>query len=1048
MTQLPDYQLTTIFLVLILFCQLLKGQLGPGADEYRSRRTLSSKRAFLDGDYIIGGIFPVHTGRNENNTACTEFNPKGMSWVLAMIYAVEEINKNGTFFPGVKLGYDIRDGCNQVDRAIEASLDFSLGPSHPSLTSTGYILPDGLNGGRYTSSSSKPCCDAEVATHDKSKVVGVVGSASSRISMAVATVFGSMSIPQISYSSTSRLLSDKTKYRSFLRTIPSDVLQVQALADIVASFNWQYISTVASDDIYGKIGIESLKQEIKNRGICIAVSSVFSKSSKDATLQDMERIIRRLKNTDAGRKAKVIVLFCSNHEAVSFLEEAERQGLTGKTWIASESWGDEAAVLNIDHNVVLGTIGLLPESGNTDGYNQYIHNLSLNELIRKHPWIDEIMMTDYNCSLNGYDPSNNRVEREANIDSSVVLALNATGIPTTDPTPPRLPSEFVRCSHLLDYNLNPASATNKNGTFLPLGKTPYVIDAVTALALALNPVICPNGVCRKNLTINEYDFLRSVRNVKFQGLQGQMKFDENGDPSGSYRLNNIQRTRDGKSLMYVDVGGWDGRRKERLILNREKIVWSDGSNNIPVSVCSLPCRPGNRAIYGSTKCCWTCVTCERGEISNVSNSGVCMDCPLGETNNSDHTECVEMPLEFLRWDDVAAIFAMVLSFLFFLITLFVLAVFIKYRDTPVVKGSNRNLSYVLLTAIALCYVLPFLYIGIPTDLSCAVQPVYFGFVFTLCVAIMLTKTQRLLTVFYARFSALVRSRSSRFKHEHKQAAFVTGLTLIALIIGVTCSLILTPEAVRDYSFPDIVVIRCGSDWFAVQLISMSYVAFLSIVCSFLAFKARKLPENFNEAKHLSFSMFMLCLVWIVCLPAYFGSHGKSRTSIMCFAAIFAALFILGFMFFPKIRIILFQAEKNDPNYVREQTIQHTMGTDVGTNIGGDSRKVSNASTMRVNQMSAGTPRPSPKPSPRGRELAFEGSRERADSAEPRMQTKYSQGSPKLDPLDCASRPRRNSDGSAKSAVSTCSSVTNLCVVHGKEEKQNTKAVEAVVCTKL
>jgi hypothetical protein len=95
---------------------------------------------------------------------------------------------------------------------------------------------------------------------------------------------------------------------------------------------------------------------------------------------------------------------------------------------------------------------------------------------------------------------------------------------------------------------------------------------------------------------------------------------------------------------------------------------------------------------------------------------------------------------------VAAIFAMVLSFLFFLITLFVLAVFIKYRDTPVVKGSNRNLSYVLLTAIALCYVLPFLYIGIPTNLSCAVQPVYFGFVFTLCVAIMLTKTQRLLTV--------------------------------------------------------------------------------------------------------------------------------------------------------------------------------------------------------------------------------------------------------------------------------------------------------------
>jgi hypothetical protein len=218
------------------------------------------------------------------------------------------------------------------------------------------------------------------------------------------------------------------------------------------------------------------------------------------------------------------------------------------------------------------------------------------------------------------------------------------------------------------------------------------------------------------------------------------------------------------------------------------------------------------------------------------------------------------------------------------------------------------------------------------------------------------------------------------------------------------------------------------------------------VCSFLAFKARKLPENFNEAKHLSFSMFMLCLVWIVCLPAYFGSHGKSRISIMCFAAIFAALFILGFMFFPKIRIILFQAEKNDPNYVREQTIQHTMGSEVGTNLGGDLRKISTGSPMRVNQMSV-TPRPSPKASPRGRALAMEGCRARADSADPRLLTKLNQHSPKFDHLESTSRHRRYSDGSAKSGISACSSVTNLCVVHDKDG-QRTKAVEAVVCTKL
>ena len=38
------------------------------------------------------------------------------------------------------------------------------------------------------------------------------------------------------------------------RTIPTDVKQVEAMADLVKEFGWQYVSTVASDTIYGKLG--------------------------------------------------------------------------------------------------------------------------------------------------------------------------------------------------------------------------------------------------------------------------------------------------------------------------------------------------------------------------------------------------------------------------------------------------------------------------------------------------------------------------------------------------------------------------------------------------------------------------------------------------------------------------------------------------------------------------------------------------------------------------------------------------------------------------
>jgi metabotropic glutamate receptor 1 len=54
-------------------------------------------------------------------------------------------------------------------------------------------------------------------------------------------------IPQIGYSATSKDLSDKSLYRYFLRVVPSDKLQAQALADFVHHFGWTFISTVYTE---------------------------------------------------------------------------------------------------------------------------------------------------------------------------------------------------------------------------------------------------------------------------------------------------------------------------------------------------------------------------------------------------------------------------------------------------------------------------------------------------------------------------------------------------------------------------------------------------------------------------------------------------------------------------------------------------------------------------------------------------------------------------------------------------------------------------------
>jgi len=56
-----------------------------------------------------------------------------------------------------------------------------------------------------------------------------------------------------------------------------------------------------------------------------------------------------------------------------------------------------------------------------------------------------------------------------------------------------------------------------------------------------------------------------------------------------------------------------------------------------------------------------------------------------------------------------------------LITLFVCGVFIRHNDTPVVRASGRELSYVLLTGILLCYCVTFALVLRPTDVVCGIQ---------------------------------------------------------------------------------------------------------------------------------------------------------------------------------------------------------------------------------------------------------------------------------------------------------------------------------------
>ena len=58
--------------------------------------------------------------------------------------------------------------------------------------------------------------------------------------------------------------------------------------------------------------------------------------------------------------------------------------------------------------------------------------------------------------------------------------------------------------------------------------------------------------------------------------------------------------------------------------------------------------------------------------------------------------------------------------------------------------------------------------------------------------------------------------------------------------------------------------------------SLAYHVLLVLVCTLLAFKTRRLPDNYSESRYIAFCVDTTLLVWLIFVPAYFtatvGSH--------------------------------------------------------------------------------------------------------------------------------------------------------------------------------
>ncbi|XP_029167565.1 metabotropic glutamate receptor 8-like isoform X2 [Nylanderia fulva] len=831
----------------------------------KNRGEDGSKLIRIGGDIIFGGIFPMHeqispsTGQSPCGAVKEE---KGMQRLEAMLYVLDQINADPDLLPNTTLGAVILDSCSSDTYALDQSMEFVRS----------YMNQD---------ISEYKCENNKTPIYVPHKPVsGVIGAAFSVVSIMVANILRLFKIPQISYASTSTELSDKSRFEYFSRVVPPDNFQAQAIVEVIHLLGWKYVSTVAVEGEYGEKGIASFIALSTEYNICVAVSEKILRNSKP---EDFDRIIERL---SSKHNARGVIIFVDEDNIRKLLQATVRANRTGHfMWVGSDSWGAKVHPVRDQEFAAEGAITILPYRNALRDFDTYYMNL--------RPRMGN------EC----------KGQTESNVPHKLLPGkmVNCRNIWFRE-----FWSQHHKCTFSANASINVTRCTGKEvlSDYEQEGLVPFVVDAVYAMAHGAHNVI--EEECVNNLGTSHYlcetlvpapdgpRLLQHIRNVSFTGRQNtEIKFNADGDAYGFYNIYQYQRKEEGR-FDYTLIGTW----REELALDINMTRWATGVGefHIPRSMCSDNCPMGHVRNFVEP-CCWSCVGCR--EDAYVYND-TCKKCNPGYAPNATMTGCVKLTAEVIPWTSPWALVPLIFASIGMLSTLFTTVVFIRFNRTPVIMASGRELCYVLLVGILSCYGMSFVILSKPTTWNCTYLRIGLGLCLSICYSAILTKTNRISRIFNQGTKKIKRLSYTSPK---SQVVIAIGITAVQLIGTIVWLMIEPPDTTEIHPYPLSAVLTCRVSTFSLMM-SLVYNMFLILMCTLYAFKTRKIPEDFNEAKYIGFTMYSTCIVWLAFVPIYFGTNNDYKIASMCMCINISASVALGCLFTPKVYLVLFQPYKN------------------------------------------------------------------------------------------------------------------------------------------
>ncbi|XP_036418143.1 G-protein coupled receptor family C group 6 member A-like [Colossoma macropomum] len=758
--------------------------------------TESLPGAYAPGDIVLGILASVHSKVKDlqdrvrpDKYTCTDFDLIPFVHSLATIYTIEKINDSG-FLPGIRLGYLICDPCVYSTKALQC-VEHML-----SINKTLAVLTDNSN--------------------FSSPVKAFLGERYSELSIPVAKLLSIYMIPQISCTSSSPALSDKSRYAAFFRVIPSDVYQTKALAKLMKHFNWDWVGVVTIDDEYGEPALQHFLVDSGYENICVEFQEVLPNYLGSLNI---ERRIKEVADVIRRSTAKVVLLILRPEHVEMLFQELIKTN-TSRIWIASDAWSTARFVMKMkDINKVGDIFGFDFVTGIIPGFEDYLQNLTISPGVR-NDFIREYKQLRFNCSQQSEHTS--------------PLACNVT-----DPLEAN-DDYLLHAVHLMEA----------------YGQRVAVYAAAHAIRKLLK---CNDTACSGAANLLPWQLVDILHKVNFTLDNKTYAFNQYGDFENGYDLIMWKKSGDERE---PDVVGRFLIENGEVEIDERKIPWAN--NTVPLSRCSEPCPPGTEKNISKISCCYDCANCSEGYYSNETDQLACKKCPEGSGSLPGSRKCQKWNIWFLEWSSAYSIVVMIGTVIGALLLVFSFIFYILHREKPIIKDI-LVISCLMKFGLMVSFGGVILFLGSPNIHVCRAQQTMYGLGFTLCVSCILVKAFHT----FLAYMAFNPDRLRTLRRLDKPFVIIGILTVIQALICIFWMIFdpvdfeEKPSKTQSLTMNRLCTQGSMYGFGAMHV----YIALLAVLSFGLAFKGRD-----NETDPIVFSMLIHLFAWFCFIPVFITQY--------------------------------------------------------------------------------------------------------------------------------------------------------------------------------